>query len=93
MKRTHYALIAALLVAACSKDEEAPKNTAAGSPKNMSDLVVPSGFTYATSREVEVSVSITDPANTAMPGQVVEVWTASPSNQGKLIGKAITQSE
>lgn len=92
MNRTHYALIAALLAVACSKDEEAPKNNPTGNPKNMSDLVVPSGFSYATSREVEVSVSIMDPQNTAMPGQVVEVWTAEPSAGGVLVGKAITKA-
>ncbi len=75
-------LLGILVISSCTKDDSLKLNKLS----NTHELVVPTGFTWETSRDVYFDINITD---TSFPTSlyVVSIYDKDPSLGGKLLSK------
>ncbi len=87
MKTKNVLIVAVLaLMASCTKVESVKKDTTNNAQvTKMSDIKVPDGFKWETTKNINVNVSVDD--NTDW--NFIAIYTANPANGGELISKGV----
>lgn len=80
-----------LAFTACKKDDTTPPNPT--QPSTMSDLVVPDGFDYQTSREIQLNITLRSPQNEAIAFVPVYVYDKPAQIGGKVLFTALTDAQ
>ena len=87
-------LVLTSIFSSCTKDikKDAPNTTINPNPQTMQEMVVPAGFSYKTTQDVNFTVKLL--ANNDQPlGNVrIDIMDDSPENNGKIIATGITNS-
>jgi LruC domain-containing protein len=79
-----------LTLVSCNKQEENPQDPSAG--KTMEELVVSRNFSWATTRDVSVSVIARDNMDNSLPNVRFDLYTASPDSGGVILSSGVTDA-
>lgn len=92
MKRiTTLLLLSTLAFQACRKDDTTTPNPT--QPTTMAELVVPDGFDYQTSREIQLNVSLRSPQNEPIAFVPVYVYDKPAQIGGKVLYTTLTDAQ
>ena len=80
----------ALLAIACQKDPETPDPFAYNG--NIQDMKVPDNFTFNTTNDVSVNITVNDLFDQPLNGVRVNFFTADPDQGGELIANTLTSN-
>lgn len=89
------ALVLGSLFTSCTKDivkDSANNQTFNPNPENMQDMVVPAGFSYKTSQDVNFNVRLLSNNDQALKGVRVDIMDDSPENNGRILASGITDA-
>lgn len=92
MKRiTTLLLLSTIAFQACKKDNTTPPNPT--QPTTMAELVVPDGFDYQTSREIQLNVALRSPQNEPIAFVPVYVYDKPAQIGGKVLFTTLTDAQ
>ncbi len=83
-----------ILLGSCSKDIKQTEQSVVVNPdpKTMEEMVVPKGFNYKTSDDVNFNITLLSNNDQALKGVRVDIMDDSPENGGKIIATGVTNS-
>jgi len=95
MKKTILsALVLTSIFSSCTKDikKDEPNTTVNPNPQTMQEMVVPAGFSYKTTQDVNFTVKLLANNDQPLTGVRIDIMDDSPENNGKIIATGITNS-
>ncbi|MFZ4798620.1 MAG: LruC domain-containing protein [Bacteroidia bacterium] len=95
MKKTILsALVLTSIFSSCTKDikKDEPNTTINPNPQTMQEMVVPAGFSYKTTQDVNFTVKLLANNDQPLSSVRIDIMDDSPENNGKIIATGITNS-
>lgn len=95
MKKTILsALVITSIFSSCTKDikKDEPNTTINPNPQTMQEMVVPAGFSYKTTQDVNFTVKLLANNDQPLASVRIDIMDDSPENNGKIIATGITNS-
>jgi LruC domain-containing protein len=95
MKKTILsAFVLTSIFSSCTKDvvKDQPNITINPNPQTMQEMVVPAGFSYKTTQDVNFTVKLLANNDQPLGGVRIDIMDGSPENNGKIIATGITNS-